>query len=245
MWAVLVLVQHWIAQGRPLFSGRPLGSYESWSGVVGGVLETAGINGFLANSARLLLQDQESAAWEQFVAAWWGNHRDRPVTVDTLAPLAEDLLQEVLGDGTDRSQRIRLGKALGKHKDTVFAISDSVHVRLNVVEVEDDKSRKRTGYDLQALEKNNTTDIGTLGSSEASAENSVLGATRARPNVVPDVAAATKVGHTTLGREKTPRQSAVVASLPNVPSSEPCSAEQPAGDPIMENGRDDDEVLVL
>ena len=41
IWAHLVLVQHWISAGRPGWAGRPLGSFEAWSAVVGGVLQAA------------------------------------------------------------------------------------------------------------------------------------------------------------------------------------------------------------
>lgn len=45
---VLILVQHWIAEGQP--AGREiLGSFEGWTAVVGGILGAAGIPGFLGN----------------------------------------------------------------------------------------------------------------------------------------------------------------------------------------------------
>ncbi|MEE8384368.1 MAG: bifunctional DNA primase/polymerase, partial [Dehalococcoidia bacterium] len=53
VWAILVLTQNWIARGMPRWTGRPLGSFESWSRVVGGILQTAGIGGFLANREEL------------------------------------------------------------------------------------------------------------------------------------------------------------------------------------------------
>jgi len=46
--AVLTLVQHWLAEGRPEFTARTLGSYETYVRVVGGVLQTAALDeGFL------------------------------------------------------------------------------------------------------------------------------------------------------------------------------------------------------
>jgi hypothetical protein len=42
LWAFLVLVRHWLACGKPCWEGRPLGSFESWSKVVGGVLAAGG-----------------------------------------------------------------------------------------------------------------------------------------------------------------------------------------------------------
>lgn len=47
--ALCVLVQHWIAEGQARFTTRRLGSYEGWGEVIGGILVSAGINGFLEN----------------------------------------------------------------------------------------------------------------------------------------------------------------------------------------------------
>ncbi len=47
--AALVLVQAWIAAGRPRCSAR-LGSFESWAAVLGGILQVAGVPGFLGNT---------------------------------------------------------------------------------------------------------------------------------------------------------------------------------------------------
>ena len=49
--ACLTLCQAWIAAGRPK-GGRVVGSFESWSEVMGGVLEVAGIEGFLEQHRR-------------------------------------------------------------------------------------------------------------------------------------------------------------------------------------------------
>ena len=52
VWAALVLGRAWVAAGRPP-GQRTIGSFESWARVVGGVLETAGIPGFLGNLQEL------------------------------------------------------------------------------------------------------------------------------------------------------------------------------------------------
>jgi hypothetical protein len=46
--ACLILCQAWIAAGRP-HGIRIVGSFEGWAKVMGGVLETVGIEGFLGN----------------------------------------------------------------------------------------------------------------------------------------------------------------------------------------------------
>jgi hypothetical protein len=46
--SILTLVQHWLAQGRPEFTARTLGSYEAYVQIVGGVLQAAELDeGFL------------------------------------------------------------------------------------------------------------------------------------------------------------------------------------------------------
>ncbi len=51
--ACLTLCQAWIAAGRPR-GQRSIGSYENWAGVIGGILETAGIDGFLGNIEEMM-----------------------------------------------------------------------------------------------------------------------------------------------------------------------------------------------
>jgi len=48
VWALCILVENWKARGRPL-SKTPFGGFEKWVGVVGGILECAGIEGLLDN----------------------------------------------------------------------------------------------------------------------------------------------------------------------------------------------------
>jgi hypothetical protein len=68
--ALLTLARAWYSKGRPRASVRPLGSFESWATVMGGILEHAGISGFLANSDELHSQaDGEAVQWEGFLLA--------------------------------------------------------------------------------------------------------------------------------------------------------------------------------
>ena len=66
--AVLVLGRAWFAAGRPAPSCPRLGSYEAWRTVVGGVLEHAGVGGFLAN-AQDRIDDPDVGEWGVFVEA--------------------------------------------------------------------------------------------------------------------------------------------------------------------------------
>jgi len=120
VWALLVLVQHWLARGRPVFSGSPLGSYEAWCGIVGGILDAAGIHGFLANREELYRRaDEETEEWRAFTLEWWRRHGNTPVKAAELVPLAQEFVGSVFegAKDNDRSLATRLGKALGKCRD--------------------------------------------------------------------------------------------------------------------------------
>ena len=57
--AALTVIMNWTAAGMP--KGREtLGSFESWAEVVGGVVATAGVEGFLQNRDFLLAKDEEA-----------------------------------------------------------------------------------------------------------------------------------------------------------------------------------------
>lgn len=120
--ACLTLIRAWLAAGRPNFSGRPLGSYESWSRVMGGILETAGVAGFLGNQeAKRRSADPEVALWRAFVAAWRERFA-RPVTASELVPLA--LEHEVLLPGPQDGERalsIKLGRRLSRLEGRVYS----------------------------------------------------------------------------------------------------------------------------
>lgn len=53
VWACLTLIQHWIANGKNVWDGESLPSFEAWSQVMGGILRDAGIHGFLENYRKL------------------------------------------------------------------------------------------------------------------------------------------------------------------------------------------------
>jgi putative DNA primase/helicase len=76
VWASLTLVQAWLAAGRPHPDVKPLGSYESWSRTIGGILQVAGIGGFLRNLTEFYdTANTEASAWRAFVVVWWTRHQ--------------------------------------------------------------------------------------------------------------------------------------------------------------------------
>ena len=120
--AALTLVRAWIAAGRPA-GKQTLGMFESWVETVGGILDVAGLPGLLANAKEFRQNATDKVGeWRTFVAAWWQEHGDKMVGIAELFTLATEqkLLDSVLGDKKENSQRIRMGKAMGQAADRVF-----------------------------------------------------------------------------------------------------------------------------
>jgi hypothetical protein len=122
VWAALVLCQAWVAAGRP--KGKEvLGMYESWAETMGGILQVIGVPGLLTNADKFRKASGDmSNEWRSFVVSWWQKFADNPVGVRELFLLAagEQMLDSVLGDKGERSQRTRLGRALGKMRERVI-----------------------------------------------------------------------------------------------------------------------------
>ena len=66
--ALLTLVRAWHMAGKPKPKIKPLGSFERWTITVGGILENAGIKGFMENATAMYQEaDDESREWEGFL----------------------------------------------------------------------------------------------------------------------------------------------------------------------------------
>ncbi len=142
--ALLTFVAAWIAEGRPPGTQR-LGSFEDWSAVIGGILEVAGVPGFLGNLDSLYADaDVEGQAWTEFVVAWWEKFGSKQVRPRQLLVVCgqHDLMESVRGSGGPRSQQTRLGLALHRAHDRVFG-------RHRIVLVQD-KGKHGKWYALQA-----------------------------------------------------------------------------------------------
>lgn len=118
--AGLTLGKAWINAGRPKGKGRPLGSFETWYSVIGGILEVAGIPGLLENAADFYSSsDVETAAWTAFLTEW---KKSIPCGGASSRDLIELALRcEVIDEGrTERATQISLGRALVKMQGRVF-----------------------------------------------------------------------------------------------------------------------------
>jgi len=122
--AALTIIRAWVNAGMKPWTGAALGSVVQWSRVIGGILDHAGIDGFLTNLDELYEEaDVENAVWREFVTAWWETHQDGKVGTAELFPIAEGIEGLDLGKagpGTEKSQRTVLGAKLRAKKSMVI-----------------------------------------------------------------------------------------------------------------------------
>ncbi|MGE0424950.1 MAG: toprim domain-containing protein [Reyranellaceae bacterium] len=145
--ACLTLCRAWIAAGRPRGT-RSIGSYESWAQTLGGVLEVAGIEGFLTNLDEMMrASDGEGAIWRSFVAAWWDRFGTAEVGTSDVYQLALNAEPPMpLGSGNDHAQRTRLGRALGKMRGRIFRVHH-MSLRIEVCGTYQNAQRWQLGID--------------------------------------------------------------------------------------------------
>jgi len=130
IWAICTLIQHWIAEGMPPWTGKKIGSFEQWCRVIGGILTAAGVEGFLAGfKERANASDERTSDEREFVIGWWKQHGTGVVTARDLLPLAIPIdrfnlvRQAVPGDEelTRQKQATALGRWLAANVEGVFA----------------------------------------------------------------------------------------------------------------------------
>lgn len=141
--ACLTIIKAWVQRGKPAWTGTDkLASYEPYSEVMGGILETAGIKGFLGN----LDVAQEGSSPEHdaeiaFVSTWLSEHGEvfRPVgdpdrfvngKTDSLVTIIEENEIDITLHGlTGAAKAVSLSKWLKKKLNTVWDIGGT-EVRL-------------------------------------------------------------------------------------------------------------------
>jgi len=121
--ACLTLCQAWIAAGKPRGS-RTIGSYENWAQIIGGVLEVAGVEGFLGNLDEMMeASDSDGAGWSTFISAWWDRFGTAEVGAAELFGVAIlcDPAPPISGN-SDRAQKTSFGIAIKRMRDRMFRI---------------------------------------------------------------------------------------------------------------------------
>jgi len=126
--AALTIVQAWLAAGRPAGT-QVMGSFESYTAVMGGILDVVGVPGFLTNADELRQRgDTETGEWRAFVQSWWARWNDAWLGVSDLAALLwddnrerTDLLINVVTSGKERGALTQLGRRLSGKRDAIIA----------------------------------------------------------------------------------------------------------------------------
>lgn len=109
--ALLTLARAWFDAGQPRSSTPPVGSFERWTEVVSGILEHAGVEGFLANSEKLFEQsDIERSDWETFLEVVEDTFHGTAFTIaEFWERLNEKTYEELVRQSvlTDRAEELR------------------------------------------------------------------------------------------------------------------------------------------
>jgi hypothetical protein len=183
--ACIILVQNWIRQGCPAGT-RVLGSYEDWARVMGGILEAAGIEGFLENRDEQSEEtDREAQRWTPFADNWWNVYGTTPVTAKDLLHLADHIMAD---DGkTERSRVTRLGRLLMQQVNASFEVESYGDGYLKIVraEVERPEGRADHGYALTQIAKSRN-EVREVRESAQSQENPAKTKENFPPNLEPD-----------------------------------------------------------
>ena len=124
---ILTIVMAWLNLGMPLFQGKPLASYVSWSSVMGGILEFLEVPGFLANvDMKKAAMDNETQVIREFIEGWWEDCEGSPKAPTDI--LVDFSAMEVAGcwdAPTRQGQVTKVGRWMAHLKDRVFVVGST------------------------------------------------------------------------------------------------------------------------
>ena len=116
--ALLTMGRAWFVEGRPEGS-KSIGSFESWSKVVGGVLRVAGVSGFLGNLDMMYERAADGTDdWAGFLGAWREVYGDEPKLSKHVAADIQEQTHETLRDALPEefsTDDVYLGRKLGSN----------------------------------------------------------------------------------------------------------------------------------
>jgi hypothetical protein len=116
--AALILIKCWVQQDRPSGMTGRLGSYESWEAVVGGILEAAGVEGFLDNVDHLdASEDTERDELTEFLRAWQAAYGTTELTARQL--VEDAALREHVGAHVATWSASCVGAFLRQRRDRI------------------------------------------------------------------------------------------------------------------------------
>lgn len=129
--ALITLVRHWLSRGMPKASAT-LGKFERWSHVVGGILEAARFEGWLAYLSDDIeaVTEEGRSDWHELCARWLKQNGGKWLTVADLNKVAEGdafaseepLLTQYRRGENPRGQGIMFAKELLRRRDQLFGV---------------------------------------------------------------------------------------------------------------------------
>ena len=130
--AALTLIRYGFQHGTP---GRALGSYKSWSLVMGQILNGIEQPDFLGNLDALYDRaDQATAAWRELATEWWDQHGAQDVlTSDLYSIVVGNDIELGLRGKTEHGRKVEFGRAISKMEDRVLTLElggQTVHMRI-------------------------------------------------------------------------------------------------------------------
>ena len=118
--AVLSIIRAWVEAECPKFQARVLGKFEDWTQTVGGIVEFAGVMGFLSDRSSEISPDQNE--WRRAAVLWWQKYGDEPVAANEILELMkfENLQPDLWANHNHLSSLQRIGKALTRNTGRWF-----------------------------------------------------------------------------------------------------------------------------
>ena len=122
IWSALTIVQNWIAKGKPapLANGDELGSFESWAYVHGGIIEAAGLYGFLHDRDNLDSLSGDEQAFSAFVDSWSRRYQTNVVWATEIIELAKTTPQFPIKGHDDSGIAKSFGRCMQKFNNRVI-----------------------------------------------------------------------------------------------------------------------------
>jgi hypothetical protein len=124
--ACLTIVMSWVNAGRPEWGGQPLGSFESFSKVMGGILKHAGVEGFMTNMEfQKDTGDSEAEMVRELIQVWWNENSDGNLKVTEIVALAAEFdlsIQDKWFDHNEKTQVSKAGKLMRKVLERHFSL---------------------------------------------------------------------------------------------------------------------------
>lgn len=129
--AALILIKNWFYADCPT-SPKPMGSFDQWAAIMGGILEVNGFDDFLGNADEMYNRaNADRLPWAEFVETWYEKFGHKTVGAKDLFPIASyrddneaddlDLLGQFIDASKERGRLVQFGRLLRENDNKVFA----------------------------------------------------------------------------------------------------------------------------